>query len=89
MTRGSAGGRAVVERLGKEHMAEIGRRGFESFTSRYFQGDRQQATDWLRERAHERKIDSFADRELKRRLENGADVASMELPVLSEPDLPF
>jgi hypothetical protein len=40
---------------------------------------------------HEAQIDSFVDRELARRVENGEKVNSMELPVLSEPDddLPF
>lgn len=92
MNRGSAGGKATVERHGREHMAEIGRRGFQSFTDRYFQGDRQQAGDWLRTRAHEKKIDSFVTRELNRRIENGAEVVCMEVPILSDPDddwIPF
>ena len=67
-------------------MAEIGKRGFESFTARYFAGDRTQAGDWLRTRAHEKRIEGFVDRELARRLENGEQVASMELPCLSDPD---
>ena len=86
MTRGSAGGRATVEKHGVDHMREIGRKGFESFTARYFQGDRQQAGDWLRTRAAEKKIDSFVDRELIRRIENGAEIACMEIPCLSDPD---
>ncbi len=67
-------------------MAEIGAKGFKSFTDRYFQGDRTQAGDWLRTRAHEKRIEGFVDRELARRLENGENVACMELPVLSDPD---
>ena len=35
----------MVEGTGREHMAEIGKRDFESFTQRYFAGDRQKATD--------------------------------------------
>lgn len=88
---GSAGGRETLRRHGVEHFRELGRRGFESFTARYFQGDRQQATDWLRTRAHERRIEGFVDRELARRLEDGQEIASLELPVLDDPDdgIPF
>ena len=91
MDRGSAGGKATVERHGREHMAEIGRRGFESFTQRYFQGDRQQAGDWLRTRAHEKRIESFVGREQERRLAAGEQVVCHEIPVLSDPDdeIPF
>jgi hypothetical protein len=71
-------------------MAEIGRKGFQAFTDRYFAGDKQQAGDWLRTRAHEKKLDSFVDRELARRLDQGQEVACMEMPVLSEADeVPF
>lgn len=71
-------------------MAEIGRRGFQSFTDRYFQGDRQQAGDWLRARAHEAKLESFVDKELARRLEQGEPVACVEMPCFTEPgEVPF
>ena len=87
---GSAGGRETLRRHGVDHFREIGRKGFQSFTDRYFQGDRQQATDWLRTRAHERRIDSFVERELARRLENGERTVCEEIPVLSEADeVPF
>lgn len=88
---GAAGGRATRDKYGVQHFRELGRKGFESFASRYFSGDRQQATDWLRTRAHERRIESFADRELDRRLENGQEIVSMELPLLDDPDdgIPF
>lgn len=71
-------------------MAEIGRKGFDSFIRRYFSGDRQQAGDWLRARAHEAKLESFVDKELARRLDQGERTACLELPILSEPDgIPF
>ncbi len=81
---GSAGGRATVQRHGIEHMREIGRKGFQSFTDRYFAGDRKQAGDWLRTRAHEARIESHVEREMARRLEQGEQTVCMELPVLSE-----
>jgi hypothetical protein len=90
MQRGSAGGRETLRRYGKEHFREIGRRGFESFTQRYFQGDRQHAGEWLRTRAHEKRIDSFVERELDRRLEDGEKTVCEEMPILSEAgELPF
>jgi len=72
-------------------MAEIGARGFQSFTDRYFAGDRDQAASWLRERAHERKLDSFVEREIERRIQNGEKAVCVELPCLSDPDdgIPF
>lgn len=35
---GSKGGRRTVERYGSEHMAQIGRKGFEATTQRHFNG---------------------------------------------------
>lgn len=87
---GSEGGRATLAKHGVDHFRELGRRGFEAFTQKYFQGDRQQAGDWLRTRAHEKRIDSFVGRELARRLDNGEKIVCEELPVLSEADeVPF
>ncbi len=59
--------------------------------SSYFQGDRQQAGEWLRTRAHEKRVDSFVDRELARRLEHGEKTVCEEIPCLSGPDdgIPF
>jgi hypothetical protein len=88
--RGSKGGRTTFERYGPRHMAEIGARGFAATVARHWQGDRQGCLDWLRARAHEKRIDAFVDRELQRRLDNGGKTVCEELPVLSDPDdLPF
>ena len=72
-------------------MVEIGRRGFASFTDRYFQGDREAATSWLHTRAAEKVAASHADRILAERLEAGELSASIELPVYSTDDdgVPF
>jgi hypothetical protein len=88
---GSKGGRTTFERHGPKHMAEIGAKGFASLVANRFQGDRQGAIDWLHLQAHEAKLDSFVDRELARRLEQGEEVACIEMPVLSGPDdeVPF
>ena len=91
MTRGAAGGRETLRRYGVEHFRELGRKGFESFTARYFQGDREAAGAWLRQRAYEHKAETFAERELARRMESGQEIASVELPVYSVDDegIPF
>jgi hypothetical protein len=88
---GSKGGQATFERYGARHMAEIGAKGFATTVARHWQGDRRAYRDYLGLKRHEAQIESFVDRELRRRLENGAQIASMELPVLSEPDddVPF
>ncbi|HMB08444.1 MAG TPA: hypothetical protein VKP69_32525 [Isosphaeraceae bacterium] len=84
-------GRATLAKHGVEHFREIGKRGFQSFTDRYFAGDRQQAGDWLRTRAHEKRIDSFVEPELARRLEAGEKTVCEEMPCFSGPDdgVPF
>jgi hypothetical protein len=48
------------------------------------------ARDWLRTRAHEKRLHAFAERELARRLENGEQTVCEEMPVLREADgVPF
>jgi hypothetical protein len=89
--RGRAGGLATFRKHGPWHMAAIGRKGFETFTARYFDGDREAAGAWLRARAYERQAETFAERELRRRLDAGEPVACVELPVVSTDDegVPF
>ncbi len=89
--RGQAGGRATVKKHGRQWMAEIGRRGFATFTERYFDGDKAAATAWLRLRSYEAQAMTHAERELQRRVDAGAKVASVELPVydLGDEDVPL
>lgn len=84
--RGQAGGLAVLAKYGPEHFREMGRKGFESFTSKYFAGDREAATSWLRHRAYERQAETFAERELSRRIAAGEKTAIVEMPVYSYGD---
>jgi hypothetical protein len=72
-------------------MQEIGTRGFAATFARRWQGDRQGYRDYLGLRRHEAQIEAFVDGELARRLQNGKNVACVEMPVLSEPDdgVPF
>jgi hypothetical protein len=67
-------------------MKAIGATGFQCLVAGRFQGDRQGAIDRLHLRDHEAKLDSFVDRELARRLDQGESIAAMELPVSSDPD---
>jgi hypothetical protein len=67
-------------------MKAIGAKGFAALVASKFQGDRQGCIDWLHAKAHEKMIEGFADRELARRLDQGQRIASIELPVLSDPD---
>lgn len=46
---GAKGGRATVEKYGRQHMREIGKRGYMVTTCRYFQGNEQLHNQWLRE----------------------------------------
>jgi hypothetical protein len=90
-TAGSEGGRTTYERYGTKYMAEIGAKGFATTVARHWQGDRRAYRDYLGLKRHEAQIECFVDRELKRRLEDGEPIASVELPVLSGPDddVPF
>ncbi len=45
---GSLGGRATVQRHGSEHMRQIGQRGFQSTTDKYFRNERHHK-QWLAE----------------------------------------
>jgi hypothetical protein len=87
---GRLGGLSTVKKHGQDWMREIGKRGFQSFTNRYFAGDKLQAGEWLRLRAAEKQIGTLAVKELDRRIAEGAEAACVELPVLLEPgDDPF
>lgn len=87
---GSKGGRTTAERYGPKYMAEFGAKGFATTVARHWQGDRKAYRDYLGLRRHEAQLDSFVDRELQRRLDQGEKIVSMELPILSDPDeLPF
>ena len=95
MDRGAAGakgGRETFRRYGSKYMAEIGKRGFEATVNHHWKGDRDGYRQYLANRGWEKRTASFVDRELERRLEEGAPIASMELPVVADPDdepMPF
>lgn len=89
MDRGAAGakgGRSTFRRYGKAYMAQIGRKGYEATLARHFQSDEAGFRRWLHGRAAEAQMDSFVTRELNRRLDNGERIASMELPIIEDPD---
>lgn len=44
---GAKGGRATVEKYGREHMRKIGRRGYAVTTCRYFMGNAHLHNKWL------------------------------------------
>lgn len=81
MTRGSAGGQATFKKYGVKHMAEIGKRGFKSFTNKYFGGDKQQAMGYLHLQATERQIDGLIEKQMA---ETGE--TCVELPVIMTPE---
>lgn len=41
------GGKALVEKRGRQHMSRIGRRGFAATVKKHFQGNAEAMTDWL------------------------------------------
>ena len=88
--RGSAGGRATLQKHGVEHFRKLGKAGFQSFCERYFSGDREAATSWLHRRAATKLADSHADRILQERIDAGEKVACQELPVYEDDEsVPF
>lgn len=62
MGRGSAGGRGTLSRHGREHFAEIGRRGFAATVARHFGGSKEEYMKALHNRAWEKVTAGFVDR---------------------------
>jgi len=81
MTRGSAGGRATLKKYGVQHFKELGKRGFQSFTNKYFGGNKQEAMDYLHLQATERQINGLVEQQMA---ETGE--TCIELPVIMEPE---
>lgn len=83
---GSLGGKETLRRYGTQHFRELGRKGFETTVARHWNGDCQGFREYLANRRWERQTASFADSEIQRRLEAGEKIASVELPVMADPD---
>jgi general stress protein YciG len=86
---GARGGRETFRRHGRKHMQEIGAKGFAATVARHWQGDRKGYLEFLLARGWNRLADSFADREIARRLEAGEQAACVELAYRDEGDWPF
>lgn len=82
----SNGGRETLRRYGVQHFRELGRKGFAALVSRYWQGDRQAAADWLRLQAHEKLIARGVEAKLDRQLAQGTEIACEEIPCCLHPD---
>lgn len=92
MTRKEAaakGGRETLKRHGRRHMAEIGRKGYQTTLARYFMGDALAYRRWLIARGWNAIVEQLADRELDRRINAGERVACIELPPMLDEDYPF
>src|SRR5438270_1019044 len=87
--RGRLGGLATLARYGRRHMAEIGKRGFETTVARHWQGDRLAYRDFLHARNWNMLSDALAGQELARQIAAGATIASIELPWMDEGLGPF
>src|SRR4051812_15947791 len=86
MDRGSAGGRETLKRYGVQHFKELGKRGIRATADRYFGGSIADCMEWLRRRGYEFRIAQGVDQQLQARLDAGEGIASVELPVICEPD---
>lgn len=83
---GSEGGKATLAKHGIQHFKELGKRGIRATADKYFSGNIADCMDWLRRRGYEQKLAKGVDEQLQAKLDAGAEIASMELPVLCEPD---
>ncbi len=54
--------------------------------NRHFTGDPEEAMSWLRVRAYETQAETFAEREMQRRIDKGEKVVCEEIPVYSTED---
>ena len=83
---GKKGGNETAQRHGHPHMAEIGKKGFATTVARHWQGDKDGYLKHQRDRAWEKVVGGFVDRLLKEQLDAGQEIASVEFPVVMEPD---
>ena len=94
MTRQEAarqGGRATLAKHGREHFRAIGKAGYRATLARYWQGDALAYRRWLIARGWNACMDQLADRELDRQLAEGAEVACVEIDIMTDEDgdLPY
>jgi general stress protein YciG len=80
----SKGGKETVARHGKQHMAEIGKRGFATTVARHWGGDAKSYVEYLHQRSHDSQIEALTDIQLRSELAKGKDIACAELPVLED-----
>ena len=83
---GADGGRATFKKHGREHMQEIGARGFATLVARHFAGDKEAAVAWLHAHAAESLIDRLVSEKLDRQIAEGATCVAEELPIILWPD---
>jgi hypothetical protein len=83
---GRDGGIALYKKRGKEWMAEIGKRGFQSLVNKYFGGDRQSAIDWLHSHSTESQIDRLLQEKQAKQIGEGAAIVCEEVPISLWPD---
>ncbi|SIN88155.1 hypothetical protein SAMN05444166_1420 [Singulisphaera sp. GP187] len=74
------------QKRGRTWMQEIGKRGFRATVDRYFDGDSAAYLRVQRARAWEHGVGGFVDRVLQERLDKGERIASVELPVVCDPE---
>jgi hypothetical protein len=83
---GSKDGREAVRRHGRKQLAEIGEHGFEATVRRRWSGGRDGYGQFLTNHDWENRPASPAGHEFNRRLGTGGPTASMEAPVVADPD---
>jgi hypothetical protein len=87
--RGRLGGLETFRRHGRKHMAEIGKRGFETTVARHWLGDRHAYLLFLAAREWNVLSDRLASLRLGEEIRAGATIACMELPWEDEGAPPF
>lgn len=83
---GRKGGRETLRRYTVAHYRELGKKGIRATAARWFGGSIAEAMAWLRKRGVEFQIDRGTNAQLEQRLAQGAAIASVELPIILDPD---
>ncbi len=83
---GSEGGKATLKRHGKQHFAEIGRRGFEALVNKWFGGSKDEAINWLHSHSTESQIDRLLSAKHDAQIADGATITCTEMPVFLDAD---
>jgi hypothetical protein len=83
---GAAGGKAILEKYGRQYFRDLGRRGFDALVAKHFAGSKDEAINWLQSHSTESHLDRLLREKQDRQIADGAKIVCEELPISLWPD---